>query len=241
MIEVDNLTHTFRARGDRTTSPLQDVSCTFEDGTINYLLGLNGTGKSTLLGCIAGIHRPTHGSVLIDGRALSELRYPLRSVGSHLSSNKFQKTHSALTHLRWLCKLANAPEERAAELLNAVELNSVGNTPIANYSLGMRQRLGIASVLVGNPRNIILDEPLNGLDIQGVMWLRSLIQGWADEGRCVLIASHHLKEVEATAGTVTVLSQGNIVASGTTTEVIQQNQATDLEQAIAQLIPELGS
>ncbi|HCD4227371.1 MULTISPECIES: ATP-binding cassette domain-containing protein [Corynebacterium] len=243
MIDVDNLSHWYGSR--RTAAPVRDLSCTFADGRINYVVGLNGTGKSTLLGCLSGSLRPRGGRVLVDGRELRGTDYPLRHVGSYLSAEDFSPQHTGLRHLQWMCALAGAPVEKAEALVRAVGLEEASRRPIGGYSLGMRQRLGIASVLAGNPRNIVLDEPLNGLDIQGVWWLRELLAAWAEEGRCVIVASHHLREVEATTevadASVTILSQGTALAHGSLEDVIASTGAPDLESAVAALIPELGA
>ncbi|GAA4806162.1 ATP-binding cassette domain-containing protein [Tomitella cavernea] len=234
MIEAHSLTRTFGARR-RPTVPLAGVSHLFGDGTLTYLLGLNGTGKSTLLRCLSGVLRPDSGTAQVDGRELGRTDAPARHLGMYLDADAFHPGHSGRRHLRWLAAQTGVPAHAVEALLRRTGLEAVADRPVRGYSLGMRQRLGIASTLVGNPRNVILDEPMNGLDVAGVLWLRGLLRAWADEGRCVIVASHDLAEVEATADTVLILEGGVIVARGTVDEV--RGPHANLETAFLAHVP----
>ena len=233
MIEVAGLTKAFRGR-----EVLRGLDHTFPDGRLTYLLGLNGAGKSTLLRCIAGMIRADEGAALIDGRAPGAFAAPVRHLGVHLSADAFTPGHSARRHLRWLAALGGVPSGRADALLDEVGLRAVADRPVGGFSLGMRQRLGIASALVGNPRTLLLDEPLNGLDVAGVLWMRGLLRQWADEGRCVVVASHALAEVERTADDVVMIEDGRIVAAGAVAEV--RGPHTDLEASFAAHVPRVA-
>lgn len=233
MIEVAGLTKAFRGR-----EVLRDLDHTFTDGRLSYLLGLNGAGKSTLLRCIGGVTRPDAGGVRIDGRMPAAFEAPVRHLGMHLSADAFTPGHSARRHLRWLAALGGVPAGRTDALLDEVGLAAVADRPVGGFSLGMRQRLGIASALVGNPRTLLLDEPLNGLDVAGVLWMRGLLRQWADEGRCVVVASHALAEVERTADEVVMIEDGRIVAAGAVAEV--RGSHTDLEEAFAAHVPRVA-
>lgn len=233
MIEVAGLTKSFRGRG-----VLRGIDHTFADGRLTYLLGLNGAGKSTLLRCIAGVTRPDAGAVRIDGRAPAAFEAPVRHLGMHLSADAFTPGHSARRHLRWLAALGGVPAGRADALLEEVGLAPVADRSVGGFSLGMRQRLGIASALVGNPRTLLLDEPLNGLDVAGVLWMRGLLRQWAAEGRCVVVASHALSEVERTADEVVMIEDGRIVAAGAVAAV--RGGFADLEESFAAHVPRVA-
>lgn len=233
MIEVARLTKAFRGR-----EVLRGLDHTFADGRLTYLLGLNGAGKSTLLRCIGGVTRPDAGAVRIDGQTPAAFEVPVRHLGMHLSADAFTPGHSARRHLRWLAALGGVPAGRADALLDEVGLAAVADRPVGGFSLGMRQRLGIASALVGNPRTLLLDEPLNGLDVAGVLWMRGLLRQWADEGRCVVVASHALAEVERTADEVVMIEDGRIVTAGTVVGV--RGSHTDLEDAFAAHVPRVA-
>ncbi len=234
MIEANALTRRFGAR-KRATTPLDGVSHTFHDGTLTYLLGLNGTGKSTLLRCLGGVLAPQSGTVAVDGLDLTRSPAPARNLGLFLDVDGFHPGHSGRRHLRWLAAQAGVPADSAGVLLRRTGLEAVADRPVGGYSLGMRQRLGIASALIGNPRNIVLDEPMNGLDVAGVLWLRGLLRRWAEEGRCVVVASHNLAEVEDTADGVVILEGGHIAARGSVDEV--RGPHGTLEQAFLEHVP----
>ena len=233
MIEVTELHKSFRGR-----EVLRGIDHTFGDGRLTYLLGLNGAGKSTLLRCIGGVTRPDTGAVRIDGQPPAAFDAPVRHLGMHLSADAFTAGHSARRHLRWLAALGGVPAGRADALLDEVGLAAVADRPVGGFSLGMRQRLGIASALVGNPRTLLLDEPLNGLDVAGVLWMRDLLRRWAEEGRCVVVASHALAEVERTADEVVLIEGGRVVTCGTVAQV--RGEFADLEEAFAAHVPRVA-
>lgn len=224
MISVHNLSRSFGSRHHRTT-PLDNITHTFADGTLTYLVGLNGTGKSTLLRLLCGILRPNSGQVDLHNDA----------VGMMLSTDAANLGHTGRRHLHWAAAARGVPGIQADQLLVNAGLTSVAHTPVSGYSLGMRQRLGIATALLGYPRNIVLDEPLNGLDVAGILWLRTLLRDLANAGHCVIVASHHLAEIELSADNVVILEQGTVLAAGTITEV--RGQHSSLEEAFVALIP----
>jgi len=229
MIDIASVTKNYR--GTRALAP---VTFTAPDGALTYLLGNNGSGKSTLLRCVAGISTPTSGAVTVDGRALRSHSAPSEVLGVHLDPGAFAATHTSRRHLRWLATMSGVGRRRVGEVLAECGLDDVANTRIAGLSLGMRQRVGIASALLARPRNIILDEPLNGLDVQGIRWLRALLRRLADDGHSVLIASHLLTEVERTADRVVVLGPSGVLADGTAAEV-RGGRHRSLEDAFVDL------
>ncbi|GAC70126.1 ABC transporter ATP-binding protein [Gordonia soli] len=229
MIEIDSAAVRFRRQ-----LALDDVSLTVADGQVVYLLGRNGAGKSTLLRTVCGVTRPTSGTIRIDGRRLADHPSPATALGMHLDLDRVHPGHTARRHLRWICAAAGLPTGRVGEVLSAVGLSDVADRRLRAYSLGMRQRLGIATALLGDPANLVFDEPLNGLDIDGIIWLRGLLQTLAAEGRSILIASHMFAEVTRTADRVAVIADGRLVADGTVDDLI--GDATDLEDAFVQLV-----
>lgn len=234
MIEARDLRRSF-GRGERRTVPLADFSHTFADGTVTYLLGLNGTGKSTLLRLLCGVLRPDAGTALVDGRPPHAWPSPSRRIGMLLATDAANPGHTGRRHLRWAAARAGVPASEAERLLSAVGLAAVADRPTGGYSLGMRQRLGIATALVASPGTVVLDEPLNGLDVAGMLWLRELLRGLAERGHCVVVASHHLAEVEDVADDVVVLEAGRAVAAGPVAEV--RGGHDDLESAFVELVP----
>ncbi|MHC3001739.1 ABC transporter ATP-binding protein [Gordonia sp. GN26] len=208
---------------------LDDITTRVDDGELVYLLGRNGTGKTTLLRAICGVIRPAAGRILIDGKRFSELDAPPTVIGMHLGTDAAHPGHSARRHLTWLARAGGIPTGRVAEVLDLVGLTDVAGRRVVDYSLGMRQRLGIAAALLGDARTLVLDEPVNGLDIDGIRWLRGLLRDLADDGRRLLIASHHLDEVARTADRVVVLNSGRIAADAPLAEFVGGH--ADLEEA----------
>ncbi|MDH3047091.1 ABC transporter ATP-binding protein [Gordonia alkanivorans] len=208
---------------------LDEVTTHVDDGELVYLLGRNGTGKTTLLRTICGVIPPASGRILIDGKRFTELDSPSTVIGMHLGTDDAHPGHSARRHLTWLARAGGIPTGRVAEVLDLVGLTDVAGRRVVDYSLGMRQRLGIAAALLGDARTLILDEPVNGLDIDGIRWLRGLLQDLAGDGRRLLIASHHLDEVARTADRVVVLDSGRIAADAPLTEFVGGH--ADLEEA----------
>ncbi|HVQ94494.1 MAG TPA: ATP-binding cassette domain-containing protein [Mycobacteriales bacterium] len=208
------ITATSLSKSYRGTPVVQDVSLHCEPGTITGFLGPNGAGKSTTLRMIVGLTRPDRGTSRISGRPFVELPNPTRVVGTLLDPSAVHAGRSGRATLTIAAQMAGMPTHRVDELLGLVGLADAANRLVGRYSLGMRQRLGIAQALVGEPEVLILDEPANGLDPEGIAWMRGLLRDFADRGGTVLLSSHLLQEVQATVDHLVVISQGAIVASG---------------------------
>jgi ABC-2 type transport system ATP-binding protein len=192
-----------------------DVTFTCEAGTITWFLGRNGAGKSTTLRIITGLTRPDSGSATICGRSFAKLANPARTVGTLLDAAAFHDGRTGRETLRIACTIIGVPRSRAEELLDAVGLTGDAGRRVGGYSLGMRQRLGVAHALLGKPSVLILDEPANGLDPEGIAWIRALLRDLADRGGTVLLSSHLLAEVQATADHLVIIDRGRVIASGT--------------------------
>jgi ABC-2 type transport system ATP-binding protein len=219
-VVFDGLTKRF---GDREV--VKDLSATVRPGRVTGFLGPNGAGKTTSLRMLLGLVRPTSGGATFDGRAYADLPHPMREVGTLLEATGFHPGRRARDHLRVLATAAELDQARVDVVLDQVGLTEAGGRKVGQYSLGMRQRLGLGAALLGDPAVLVLDEPANGLDPFGIRWLRGLLRQLAAEGRTVLVSSHLLQEVEQTADDVLVLSQGVLVRSGPMTE-LQAGQAT---------------
>ncbi|WDZ91019.1 ATP-binding cassette domain-containing protein [Nocardiopsis sp. HUAS JQ3] len=206
MIEVDRLSKRYGA-----VSAVDDLSFTVPDGAITGFLGPNGAGKSTTMRCVLGLHRPTTGAVLVDGFPLTSRSRPADVVGAVLDASWFHPGRTGLAHLRVVAASAGLPGHRAAEALDTVGMTPAGHRAIGGYSLGMKQRLGLATALLGRPRNIILDEPMNGLDPQGMEWMRTFLCQTAASGHAVLISSHLLTEMETLADRLLILGRGRLI------------------------------
>ena len=213
-IEVAGLSKRF---GD--TLAVDDLSFTVEPGRVVGFLGPNGAGKTTTLRALLGLVRPTSGAATIEGRPYGELDDPIRTVGAVLDGGMLHPGRSGRNHLRTVARAAGVPDARADELLELVGLADAANRRAGGYSLGMRQRLGLATALLGDPRVLVLDEPANGLDPQGIRWLRDFLRALAAEGRAVLVSSHVLAEVSQTADEVVVIARGRSVAQATLAEL----------------------
>jgi len=199
---------------------VRDVSLRCEPGTITGFLGGNGAGKSTTLKMIAGLVRPDCGTATIDGRPFVELPNPTRVVGTLLDASAMHPGRSGRATLTIAARLAGVHPRRVENLLALVGIADAAEKRVGTYSLGMRQRLGIAQALVGEPQALILDEPANGLDPEGIAWMRALLRGFADHGGTVLLSSHLLHEVQATADHLVVISDGAVVAAGRLDELL---------------------
>ncbi len=206
-IQVHDLTKRF---GDVVA--VDNLSFEVEQGSVTGFLGPNGAGKTTTLRMLLGLVAPTAGTATIAGVPYRELVDPLRRVGAVLESTSFHPGRRARDHLRVLCVAAGLPIGRADEVLELVGLSDVGARRVKGFSLGMRQRLGLAAALLGEPEVLILDEPANGLDPEGVHWLRQFLRGYADGGRTVLVSSHLLAEVAQTVDQVVIIAAGRLVA-----------------------------
>ncbi|MGI8571742.1 MAG: ABC transporter ATP-binding protein [Solirubrobacteraceae bacterium] len=190
---------------------VDDLSFTLTPGTITGFLGPNGAGKTTTLRMLLGLAAPTSGRSLVLGRPYAELDHPALSVGAVLEATDFHPGRSGRDHLRTLGRAAGLPDSRADEVLGTVELQEAGRRRVKGYSLGMRQRLGVAGALLGDPELLILDEPANGLDPEGVRWLRDFLRAFASGGRTVLVSSHVLAEVAQTVDQVLIINRGRLV------------------------------
>jgi ABC-2 type transport system ATP-binding protein len=193
---------------------VDEVTFSLQAGTVTGYLGPNGAGKTTTLRLLLGLAEPTAGEALVFGRRYRELEQPIRRVGAVLESNDFHPSRNGRDHLRALALAAGLPLGRVAEVLELVELSGAAKRRVKTYSLGMRQRLGLAAALLGDPELLILDEPTNGLDPAGVRWLRTFLQSFAAQGRTVLVSSHLLAEVAQTVDRVLIIDHGRLLASG---------------------------
>ena len=191
---------------------VDDLSFALEAGTVTGFLGPNGAGKTTTLRLLLGLAEPTAGKALLFGRRYRELDQPARRVGAVLESNDFHPGRSGRDHLRVLALAADVPRSRVDEVLELVELAEAAGRRVRTYSLGMRQRLGLAAALLGEPEVLILDEPANGLDPAGVHWLRRFLRGFAQRGGTVLVSSHVLAEIAQTVDQVMIIGRGRLVA-----------------------------
>ncbi|MDX8049326.1 ATP-binding cassette domain-containing protein [Lentzea sp. BCCO 10_0798] len=218
MIEAIGLTK----RYGRTVA-VDDLSFTVQPGRVTGFLGPNGAGKSTTMRMILGLDRPTAGRVLIDGKPYTELHRPLQTVGALLDAKWVHPNRSARAHLRWLAKSNNLPKNRVDEVLEAVGLTQVAGKNAGGFSLGMSQRLGIAAALLGDPKVLLFDEPVNGLDPEGILWIRTFMQNLAAEGRTVLVSSHLLSEMALTASELIVIGRGKLITQSSTQEFIDSS------------------
>jgi ABC-2 type transport system ATP-binding protein len=210
MIEIKNLTKRY---GSLTAA--DDLSFRAESGQVTGFLGPNGAGKTTTMRMVLGLDRPTSGWARIDGKELSEVAAPLRTVGALLAADAAPAQMTARNHLRWIARAGAIPLGRVDDVLDLVGLTSAASRRIGSMSLGMRQRVGIAAALLGDPANFVLDEPINGLDPDGVLWVRNLLKKLADEGRTVLVSSHLMFEMQQAADQVVVIGRGRLVAEMT--------------------------
>lgn len=209
MINVQSLTK----RYSRSTA-VDALSFTVPDGAVTGFLGPNGSGKSTTLRMVVGLESPDEGTALIDGSPFRSLPHPARSVGALLNPEWIAPHMTGRAHLKMVADYAGLPESLADESLEAFGLTDAATRKVKNYSLGMRQRLGVASALIGDPANVILDEPVNGLDPQGVAWMRGRIRQMAADGRAVVVSSHLMSEMQLTADRLVVIDNGSLVGEG---------------------------
>lgn len=203
---------------------VSDFTARVEPGLVTGFLGPNGAGKTTTLRMLLGLVRATHGTATVGGRPYAELRHPLRSVGAALEASSFHPGRTGAGHLRVLAAAARLPRTRVDETLALVGLSDAAGRKVGGYSLGMRQRLGLASALLGDPGVLVLDEPSNGLDPEGIRWMRRLLRELAREGRTVLVSSHLLAEVQQTADAVLIISRGQRVFQGGLDDLADPNE-----------------
>ena len=199
----------------RSVAAVDDLSFDVQPGTVTGFLGPNGAGKSTTMRMIIGLDRPDAGQVKVDGKYYADLRWPLREVGALLEAKAFHPGRTARAHLAALAASNRIPAQRVDEVLAITGMTQAAGRRAGKFSLGMSQRLGIAAALLGDPRVLLLDEPVNGLDPEGIRWIRNLLKGLAAQGRTVLVSSHLISEIAATADHLIVIGQGRLLAQTT--------------------------
>ena len=219
-VTVESLTKRF---GE--TTAVEDLSFEAHEGKVVGFLGPNGAGKTTTLRALLGLVAPTSGRAMIAGRPYRELADPAREVGAVLENARFHPGRSGRNHLRVLAAAAVVPDARVDEVLAMVGLSDDAGRRVGGYSLGMRQRLSLAAALLGDPRVLILDEPANGLDPQGIRWLRDVLRSLAGEGRAVLVSSHVLAEIAQTVDDVVVIGRGKLLAQASVGELTRRTSA----------------
>ncbi len=206
-------------------------SLTFEvpPGMVTGFLGPNGSGKSTTMRMIMGLDLPDSGSALINGRPFTDLPWPLREVGGLLDAKAFHPARTARAHLRWLALSNDIPLGRVDEVLDQVGLTSVANRRAGKFSLGMSQRLGIAAALLGDPGVVLFDEPVNGLDPEGIRWVRNFLRSLAAEGRTVFVSSHLISEMAITADRLVVIGRGRLIAETTVADFVSRSSGATVK------------
>ncbi len=215
---------------------VDDLSFDLEPGTITGFLGPNGAGKTTTLHMVLGLAEPTSGTATILGSPYRELPNPVHSVGALLDSAAFHPGRTARNHLRVQATAAGLPGSRVDELLGKVGLEGAADRRVGGFSTGMRQRLHLAGALLGDPEVLILDEPNNGLDPEGIHWLRGMLRGFAAEGRTVLVSSHVLAELAQAVTHVLIIAGGRLLAAGPLGQVVGAGGAVDLEAAYLRIV-----
>ncbi|WP_193614093.1 ABC transporter ATP-binding protein [Nocardioides lijunqiniae] len=214
-VQLDHLTKSY---GGMVV--VDDLSVDVEPGRITGFLGPNGAGKSTTFRLIMGLDRPTSGRALVDGRPIADWPEPGRKIGAVLSNQCAHPRRTAYDHLRWVGELLDVPAAQCREMLELVGLESVATAKTRTFSLGMMQRLALATALLGDPEILLLDEPMNGLDPEGMAWLKEMLEQLRERGRTVFVASHLLKEMEDLADDLLIIAHGKVVESGTMTEIV---------------------
>lgn len=215
MIEVTGLTKQYGA-----VKAVEDLTFTVKPGIVTGFLGPNGAGKSTTMRMILGLDRPTSGTALIEGKPYRQLKQPLRTVGALLDAKWVHPNRSARAHLEWMAASNGIPKTRVDEVLRLVGLSDVAKKNAGGFSLGMSQRLGLAGALLGDPKVLLFDEPVNGLDPEGIVWIRKFMQRLAAEGRTVLVSSHLLSEMAQTAEHLVVIGRGKLISDSSVQEFI---------------------
>ncbi|MBN8881868.1 ABC-2 type transport system ATP-binding protein [Salana multivorans] len=223
MIEATNLTKRYG-----TKVAVDSVSFQIHPGRVTGFLGPNGAGKSTTMRMIMGLDRPTGGHVTVNGRDYTSLRAPLREVGALLEAKAVHTGRSARNHLRALAATEGISDKRVTEVIEMTGLTSVADKRVGGFSLGMGQRLGIAAAMLGDPKTLILDEPVNGLDPEGVKWVRTMVRYLADQGRTVFLSSHLMSEMAVTADELVVIGRGRIITAGPVQSVIDAVSGTSV-------------
>jgi ABC-2 type transport system ATP-binding protein len=223
-IELSGLTKIY-GRGSRATRAVDDLTCTVEPGVVTGFLGPNGAGKSTTMRLILGLDRPTSGTATVAGKQYHELAAPMRTVGALLDAGNVHPSRSVRAHLSWIAAASSIPAKRVDEVLGIVGLADVATKKAGALSLGMGQRMGIAAALLGDPPILLFDEPVNGLDPEGIRWVRTLMRELAAEGRTVLVSSHLLAEMANTADRLLVIGRGRLVAATSVDDFVARSGA----------------
>ncbi len=223
MIEVNEVTKRY---GE--TLAVDHLSFAVKPGIVTGFLGPNGAGKTTTMRMILGLDSPTSGEVTVNGQAYRNVPAPMRQVGALLDAKAANGGHTARQHLGWLARAGGIPQGRVDEVLELVGLTEVSRRRLGGFSLGMYQRLGIAAALLGDPQTLIFDEPVNGLDPEGIRWIRSFLQGLAEEGRTILLSSHLMSEMEATADHIIVIGRGRLIADTSIEEFTQRSTSSHI-------------
>ncbi len=218
MIEVSDLSKRY---GDKLA--VDHITFSVKPGRVTGFLGPNGAGKSTTMRLVLGLDRATTGSATIGGKPYRELAQPMRTVGALLEAKAVHSGRSAFNHLLFLAQTQGVPRRRVRELLEMVGLSEVAGKRAGSFSLGMSQRLGIAAALLGDPQVLLLDEPVNGLDPEGIRWVRTLVKHLAGEGRTIFVSSHLMSEMALTADHLVVIGRGKLIADCSTTEFIDRS------------------
>ena len=215
MIEVRGLTKRYGAK-----TAVDSLSFSLEPGRVTGFLGPNGAGKTTTMRCVLGLDYPDEGTVTVDGKVYQDLAYPMREVGALLEAKAVHGGRSAYNHLLCLAQTNGLPRRRVGEVLDLVGLSDVARKRVKGFSLGMSQRLGIAATMLGDPKMLMFDEPVNGLDPEGILWIRNLMKALAAEGRTVFVSSHLMSEMENTADHLIVIGRGQLIADCTMKEFV---------------------
>lgn len=231
LIEFSGLTKRY---GD--IAAVEDLTFTLATGRVTGFVGSNGAGKSTSMRVLLGLTRPTSGSVTIDGQQYADLTDPIRSVGAMVDPDVFHPRRSARNALRVIARAADIPDRRVDEVLAQVGLAGASRRKAGTFSMGMRQRLALAAALLGDPETLVLDEPANGLDPEGVHWLRGLIRSMAAEGRTVFVSSHLLAELAQTVDEVVIIAHGRLVTHQEMAELLGRARTSSLEDVYLSLI-----
>jgi ABC-2 type transport system ATP-binding protein len=215
VIEVQGLTKRY---GEKIA--VDNLSFAIEPGKVTGFLGPNGAGKTTTMRCILGLDYANEGTITVDGKVYHDMAYPMREVGALLEAKAVHGGRSAYNHLLCLAQTNSLPRRRVGEVLELVGLTEVARKRVKGFSLGMSQRLGIAATLLGDPKMLMFDEPVNGLDPEGILWIRNLMKALASEGRTVFVSSHLMSEMENTADHLIVIGRGKLIADCTMAEFI---------------------
>lgn len=218
MIQLTNLTKKYEEK-----TVVNHLNLTFQPGVVTGFLGPNGSGKSTTMKMIVSLVHPTNGTITIDGEMYSSIENPTRKIGTLIDPAALDLNLTARQHLTLVATAARIDKSRIEEMLKVTGLEDVQRKKVASFSLGMKQRLGVATALISNPDTVILDEPFNGLDVDGIKWLRTLFKQLAEEGKTVIVSSHLMGEIQAVADRIIIIAQGKLLADMTIEEMNQQS------------------